>query len=317
MSSPTPELIQACPKCSQQLAAGALVCEKCRALVYANELQHASELAKSAEAKQQYREAQDYWHSALRLLPENSRQAAWIRDHLAELDRTNSAWEDMGRADEGRRDAFRASIVAFVFSFAAFVAFESFYGGLAFGIGFSVLILLHEFGHFVDVHRRGMKADLPIFLPGIGAFVRFRSLAISREVRAGVSLAGPFAGFLSAAACAVIWYVTGNRYWASLAQSGAWLNLVNLTPVWVLDGGQAASALSKAQRALLLVVALMLWAITKEKIFFVVVAGAAYRIFAKDLPPQPSTKMTLYFLATMILLAAVMYVVPGKDFGIQ
>jgi Zn-dependent protease len=309
--------MQACPKCSQQLAAGALVCDKCRALVYANELQHASELAKSAEAKQQYREARDYWQSALRLLPESSKQAAWIRDHLEELDRTGNAWEDMGGANESRRQALKASVVAFLFSFAAFVAFESFYGGFAFGVGFSVLILLHEFGHFIDVHRRGMKADLPIFLPGLGAFVRFRSLAISREVRAGVSLAGPFAGFLSAALCGAIWYATGNRYWASLAQSGAWLNLLNLTPVWVLDGGQAASALSKSQRVLLLATAIILWAVTRESLFFVVVIGAAYRVFVKDLPPQPSSRMTLYFLVTMILLAAVLYLVPGKGFGIQ
>jgi Zn-dependent protease len=181
-----------------------------------------------------------------------------------------------------------ASIAAFLISFALFLAFESYYGGVAFGIGFSVLILIHEFGHFVDVKRRGMHADLPVFIPGMGAFVRFHSGMISREVRAGVSLAGPFAGFLSAAACGMIWYWTGDRYWASLAQSAAWLNLLNLTPVWILDGGQAAFALSRTQRIMVLLAAIVLWAITKETVFFVVVAGALFRVFAMDTPPSPS-----------------------------
>jgi Zn-dependent protease len=293
------------------------VCEKCRSLIYGNELQQISSHAKSLEEDQRFLEARDEWNSALRLLPESSKQAIWIRDHVAELERTGSAWAELGHAQENKQGATSASFGAFLISFAAFIVFESFYGGLAFGIGFSALILVHEFGHFIDVKRRGMQADLPIFIPGMGAFVRFRSSLISREVRAGVSLAGPFAGFISAAVCGAIWYVTGEKYWASLAQSAAWLNLLNLTPVWILDGGQAASALSRIQRASLLVVALILWWVTGESVFFVVAAGALYRVFAKDTPLRPSPVMGYYFVAVMALLAAVMYLVPGKGFGIR
>lgn len=293
------------------------MCERCRSLVYANELQQISSHAKSLEDNQQFLEARDEWNSALRLLPESSKQAVWIRDHIAGLERIGTAWAELGHAQESKQRATSASAGAFLVSFALFIAFESYYGGLAFGIGFSVLILVHELGHFIDVKRRGMQADLPIFIPGMGAFVRFRSSVISREVRAGVSLAGPFAGFISAAVCGVIWYGTGEKYWASLAQSAAWLNLLNLTPVWILDGGQAASALSRSQRALILATAVVLWAVTGESVFFVVAGGALYRMFAKDTPLQPSALMGYYFLVILAFLAAVMYLVPGTGFGIN
>lgn len=237
------------------------------------------------------------------------------RSGSAELEQSASSLKELGRDEEVRQRVYRKSVAAFVISFALFIAFESAYAGIAFGFGFSVLILVHEFGHFVDVKRRGLKADLPVFLPGIGAFVRLKTTAITKEVRAGVSLAGPFAGFLSAVACAAIWYATGNKYWAALAQSAAWLNVVNMTPVWVLDGGQAASALGRVHRFAILVLAVAAWRFTGESVFFVVAAGALYRAFSKDVPEEPSQSAAAYFIALMALLAAVMYYVPGTGFG--
>ena len=55
-------------------------------------------------------------------------------------------------------------------SLLSFVAFFGFYWtlwGAKFGIGFAVLILIHEMGHFIDIKRRGLPADMPMFLPGI------------------------------------------------------------------------------------------------------------------------------------------------------
>jgi Zn-dependent protease len=315
LSSATPELVTSCRKCGHSLTPGALVCDHCRSLVYANELQQISFHAKSLEQSNHFHDAKHEWASALKYLPAESKQAAWIRDHLAELEQTATAAQELGLATDAKQQAVKASIAAFLFSFAVFIVFEAVYGGWAFGIGFSAMILLHELGHFVDIRRRGMTADLPVFIPGIGAFVRFRTGLISPEVRAGVSLAGPFAGFLSAAACALIWYFTGQRYWAWLAQSGAWLNLLNLTPVWVFDGGQAASAFGRPQRFVILAGAVALWIFTKETAFFVVAAGALFRVFQKDTPLRPSARMASYFFLLMALLGAVMYIVPGTGFG--
>jgi hypothetical protein len=62
----------------------------------------------------------------------------------------------------------------FLVSFGAFLTFACYVCGLCFGVGITGLILAHEAGHFFDVRRRGLTAKLPVFLPGVGAYVRTR-----------------------------------------------------------------------------------------------------------------------------------------------
>jgi len=53
-------------------------------------------------------------------------------------------------------------------------AFATFYWalyGAKFGVGFAILILVHEMGHFIDIRRRGLPAEMPVFLRGLGAYV--------------------------------------------------------------------------------------------------------------------------------------------------
>jgi Zn-dependent protease len=201
----------------------------------------------------------------------------------------------------------------FLLSFFAFFGFYWAMFGAKFGLGFAVLILIHEMGHFIDVKRRGLPADMPVFLPGLGAYVRWQALGVSLETRAAISLAGPFAGFIAAVACAVLWWQTGNPLWASLARAGAVLNVLNLTPVWVLDGGQASHALSKMERIVLLTACLALWLLLGEGVFFLVAAGAGYSaFFAHDLPAHPSRATTVYFVAVLIALGVILRLLPGQ-----
>src|SRR5205814_3185464 len=124
----------------------------------------------------------------------------------------------------------------FLLSFGAFIGIYWGIYGAAFGIGFAMLILVHEMGHFIDIKRRGLPAEMPVFLPGLGAYVRWGALGVPLETRAAVSLAGPLAGWFAAAVCALLWFHTHDRIWAALAQVGAWLNILNLIPVPILDG---------------------------------------------------------------------------------
>ena len=131
-----------------------------------------------------------------------------------------------------------------------FLAIYSFASGVKFGIGFTVLILIHEMGHFVDIKRRGLPADMPVFLPGLGAYVRWQAMGVPLETRAQLASPDRSRDFWHPA-CAALWWQTGDPFWASLARVGAVLNLLNLIPVWALDGGQAALALSKMERIVL------------------------------------------------------------------
>jgi Zn-dependent protease len=189
---------------------------------------------------------------------------------------------------------------------------------MKFGIGFAVLILLHEMGHFVDIKRRGLPAEMPVFLPGLGAYVRWQALGVPLETRAAISLAGPLAGFFAALACALLWWQTGNPLWSALAHVGALLNLLNLIPVWMLDGGQAALALSKMERIMLLTACLVLWLVLGQNMFLLVALGAGYQVFfAGHLPAQSSRATIIYYLAVLTALGLVLHAVPATGLGMQ
>ncbi len=332
MPAITPELIRTCKSCSRDLAPGALACEQCHSLVHAGELDQLASEANALEAKGGLRQARERWLQGLPLLPRESKQSEWIRDKASALEQAANAAEAPEPENKWVRKLAPLGPVAivlakskalltalfnlkFLLSMMAFMAFYWKVYGAKFGIGFAVLILIHEMGHFIDVKRRGLPAEMPVFLPGVGAYVRWQALGVGAEVRAAVSLAGPLAGWVASVACAVLWWKTGNGMWAALARAGACLNVLNLVPVWVLDGGQAASALSKAERALLLITCIGLWLGLGEGVFFLVALGFGWRLFTRDLPAHPSRATTIYFIAVLIGLGIVMWLMPGHGFG--
>jgi Zn-dependent protease len=334
VSTTTPELIRNCQRCSQELAPGALVCEHCHALVHSEELERLAAEAKALEAKGELRQARERWLTGLQLLPPTSTQAEWIKQHAQELDVAGVAgasgpidnWAQRRElADpitvppaQSRSASTTRVRLTSLLSFVAFVGIYWAASGTKFGIGFAVLILIHEMGHFIDIKRRGLPADMPVFLPGLGAYVRWQALGVTLETRAAVSLAGPLAGFFAALACAALWWQTGNPVWATLARVGAVLNLLNLIPVWVLDGGQAALALSKMERIILLAASLVLGLVLGQNMFFLVALGFGYQVFfAGDFPAHPSRATTVYFIAVLIALAVIIRLMPGTGLGVN
>jgi Zn-dependent protease len=297
--------------------------------VHSEELVRISTRAKSLEAQDQLLPAREEWLKALPLLPSNSTQAEWIRGQVYKLELAAKVAPPPEQKHAWARKLGPLAPIAillaksktlllaifklkFIFSLFAFMGVYWALFGPAFGIGFAVLIFVHEMGHYIDIRRRGLPADMPVVLPGLGAYVRWQALGVTRETRAAVSLAGPLAGFLGAAVCAALWYHTGHGLWAALARTTAGLNILNLIPVWVLDGSQATAALGKAERFVLLAVCLLLWLFAGEGLFFLVAAGVIYRLFTKDLPPQPSPAIAAYFVGVLAALGVLIHLMPGN-----
>jgi Zn-dependent protease len=327
----TPELIRNCRRCSRELAPGALECQACHALVYADEINRLAAQAKQLESQGDLLQARYYWLNALPLMPPHSSQAAWIQNHARELEQRAAA--PTGRSTKGQWAKRLAPLgplavflakfkslllllpkLKFLLSFAAFIGLYWAWFGPRFGIGFAVMILIHEMGHFIDVKRRGLPAEMPVFLPGLGAYVRWQAMGVPLETRAAVSLAGPLAGWFAAAVCALLWFHTHDHLWAALAQVGAWLNLINLIPVAILDGGHAALALSKTERMVLVGACLALWLLLNQELFILIALGFVWRLFTKDAPANPSPKTLTYFLTALTLLGIVRWLVlvPGS-----
>jgi Zn-dependent protease len=124
------------------------------------------------------------------------------------------------------------------------LAAYSFVFGWEFAAGFVALLFVHEMGHVIALRREGIKATAPMFIPFLGAVISARSLGDDASAEARVGLAGPILGSVAAAACAVIWQLTGSDLWRALAFTGFFLNLFNLLPVLPLDGGRAMAAMA-------------------------------------------------------------------------
>lgn len=329
MPSPVSDANFDCPRCLKILPAASLVCDQCHALVHTQTLEQLSAGARLLEEQGHSAKARLAWEQALKLLPSESAQAEWVRNRAAMLARlrSESTTKESPHKWAKRLGPLAPVVIAltklkvlfalfqlkFLLSLGAFVAFYWAMFGAKFGAGFAALILIHEMGHYADVKRRGLPADMPVFLPGLGAFVRWHGLGVSDKTRAAVSLAGPLAGALAAGICALVWWRTGNEIWAALARAGAWLNVLNLTPVWVLDGGQAVSVLNKGERTILMTACLILWLLMDEKIFFLVAVGFGWRIFTKDIPSNPSPSTTTYFAMVLIVLGIILRFTPYQQ----
>jgi Zn-dependent protease len=109
--------------------------------------------------------------------------------------------------------------------------------GWAFGVGFVLLILVHELGHYVEARRQGLRPALPVFVPFLGAYVALRGQPFDPWRNALVSIAGPIAGGLAALGCLAYGMVSGSDLFYALAYVGFFLNLINLLPIGILDGG--------------------------------------------------------------------------------
>jgi len=79
---------------------------------------------------------------------------------------------------------------------------------------------------------------------------------------------------------------------------------MNLIPVWMLDGGQATLALGKTERWILLTASLALWLVLHESVFVLVAGGMVWRLFTKDMAPNPSRPIATYYTAILASLVS-------------
>ena len=193
----------------------------------------------------------------------------------------------------------------FLLSFLAFFGIYWALFGWKFAAGFLACLFIHEMGHFVALKRRGLKAELPVFVPMMGAYVRWYSQGVSLEDLATISLAGPLYGLFAALACYGLFVATHAPIFMVLVYVGAWINFLNLLPLLGLDGAQAAFALSRLQRVLIAATCMVLFALSITNgdlfgastlwIFLIVGLGMAWRCAGagageaehKDVPVLP------------------------------
>jgi Zn-dependent protease len=103
------------------------------------------------------------------------------------------------------------------------------------------VLFLHEAGHFLAMRLFGYQDTKMFFLPLFGAAVTGRKVDASLSEKVWVLLAGPLPGLILG--CGLMAAVQLHPAWQGLTQT-AWmlitLNMLNLLPIYPLDGGKIA-----------------------------------------------------------------------------
>src|SRR5260370_3360844 len=117
--------------------------------------------------------------------------------------------------------------------------------GWQFALGFVLLLLVHETGHLIVAKKCRLKVGAPVFIAFMGAFIALKEAPRNAWMEACVGIGGPMLGSIGALACNSIGEFTDIPIFFALAWFGYFLNLFNLTPVGMLDGGRIVTALSR------------------------------------------------------------------------
>jgi Zn-dependent protease len=125
-------------------------------------------------------------------------------------------------------------LVKFSSIFIAIAAYALIFGW-KFAVGFVLLIFIHELGHYVEAKREGLSPKLPVFIPFLGAYVQYTRGNPWQTVR--VAIAGPILGGAAAAVCFAFAQSNDSRLLYALAYTGFFLNLINMVPFSIFDGG--------------------------------------------------------------------------------
>lgn len=333
-----PEAVHNCPNCHHWLTEGTLACPDCQTLAYGQHLSALAGRAQQFEQQQKWAEAIGLWQATLPWLPAETRQALSIRQHIAQIQGHLDA-EAAQKVKWTKRLGPLAPIALFLikakswlflllkakflFSFLAYFGIYWAMFGWQFALALVLTVSLHEMGHYIAVKRRGLPVDLPVFLPGFGAYVRWYDQGVSREDLGIIALAGPAVGMFVALVAFVLWMVTKMPFFHLMTYLGAWINLVNLFPVTILyfamDGAHATIALSRMQRILIATTCLVFFGLTVSMnpggdptgphthwTFLVLGLGMGWRAIGNDVDEQPSSRVFVIYQGLIIALGALL-----------
>jgi Zn-dependent protease len=112
-------------------------------------------------------------------------------------------------------------------------------------LGFVLIILIHEVGHAVVIRAKGLRAGVMVFIPFIGGAVTLKDQPRSAYDDAQIGLAGPIFGTVASLVVLQIYKWNARPLYLAIAAAGFAVNLLNLLPIGMLDGGRISGAVTK------------------------------------------------------------------------
>lgn len=116
--------------------------------------------------------------------------------------------------------------------------------GLPYAVGMVGLILLHESGHALTMKYLNITYSPMVFIPFFGAAIAMQKQPKNVYEEAIIAFGGPILGSLGSFAVFISAYLTDSSLLYALADFGYIINLFNLIPLGMMDGGRICQALT-------------------------------------------------------------------------
>jgi Zn-dependent protease len=141
--------------------------------------------------------------------------------------------------------------------------------GMLNGVALIISIYVHEYGHYFMADELGLKPKHPRFIPFLGAYVKHNETFNQKE-QFKVAIMGPLLGGVLGIISFYIDLIFHIKFFHQVAVFSLLLNLFNLIPFAILDGGHIAKSLRFNIFQLLVTVAVTIYAITTKKYFLLI-----------------------------------------------
>jgi Zn-dependent protease len=336
MNLPSEATLQVCSDCGTELGPALLSCPRCRRLVHASTLKDLAERAESAAASGDAQAALASWRSSLELLPPDSRQSAAVAQRIAALGTTVDAalsapvevptsgrWKWLAALGPAGLLIwkFKFLVVALLTkgkflllglskagTLASMFASMGLYWtqwGLWFALGLVLSIYVHEMGHVAAIRRYGIAATAPMFIPGFGALIRLKQAPVTPRENARIGLAGPVWGLGASVAAALAGQIASSPLAMAIAHTGAWINILNLAPVWQLDGSRGFASLTRLHRWIATAALALAWLLTRDGAVLIVLLVAVGRTALTPADAPPDRGALILFVFVTLALAVI------------
>ena len=122
-------------------------------------------------------------------------------------------------------------------------------GGIVEFAIFSIVLAIHEFGHYYVSKKQGYTLE-KFYIAPYGACLNYKEKQFERRDEIKIAMAGPIVNLICAFLFIALWWVFPQTYVYSLSfvEESLFLALFNLIPAYPLDGGRVLVAISSHKR---------------------------------------------------------------------
>ena len=155
----------------------------------------------------------------------------------------------IGLVSLGMKMLKSAKLIKVVLASASLAAYSWLFS-FQFAIALIACLVIHEYGHVKAMKYFGMKTKGIYLVPFLGGLALTDEKINTRWQDVVISIMGPMFGFILSLILIVVYWVTGDVFFAGLAVFNAFLNLFNLLPILPLDGGHILKSISFSMNSL-------------------------------------------------------------------